>query len=83
MPSFSPSIIKPLCSSDINLLAASRPYFFNGSEDLYGCCRWSTHVDEPLLFVKHTMSLLNILDTEKKALTLKEPIQIDSDCKFC
>ena len=38
--------------------------------------RWSVHPDEPLLFVKHDKSSLNILDVEKKALTLKSPVTI-------
>ena len=41
-------------------------------------CRWSTNPDEPLLFVKYDWSLLNILDTEKKALILKSPVEIES-----
>ena len=34
---------------------------------------------EPLLFVKYGGRKLNILDVEKKALTLKEPTQFTSN----
>ena len=54
----------------------------NYSLDALGRCKWSSHPDEPLLYVKYDQRLLNILDTEKKALILKSPIQIDSAGKY-
>lgn len=44
--------------------------------DSYGRCRWSTNVGEPLVFVKYGETHLNILDIEKKALTLKSSVQL-------
>ena len=46
--------------------------------DDYGRCRWSTNPDEPLLFVKYDKRLLNVIDTEKKALVSKSPVEIGS-----
>ena len=45
---------------------------------MFGRCRWSSNPDEPLLFVKYDANRLNILDIEKKALILKDPIQNES-----
>lgn len=46
-------------------------------------CRWSTNSGEPLIFVKYDRDRLNILDVEKKALTLKNPVQLEKDeCKY-
>lgn len=42
-------------------------------------CRWSTNIGEPYLFLKYEFNLLNILDTEKKVLTLKESLQLDKE----
>ena len=58
--------------SDINFCG-----FYDYFLDLYERCKWSTNTDEPLLFVKYDMRYLNILAVEKKALTLKDPIQMD------
>ena len=49
--------------------------------DSYAHCRWSTNACEPLLFIKHGTRKLNILDAEKKALTLKFSIML-SYCNF-
>lgn len=46
--------------------------------DVFGRCRWSTNVGEPSVYVKYMKTNLNILDVEKKALTLKTPIQLDT-----
>ena len=46
-------------------------------EDTEGRCRWTTNPEEPLLFVKYGLNKLNIIDTEKKALTLKSTFQLD------
>lgn len=43
-----------------------------------GRCRWSTNTDEPLLFVKSGSNKLDILDAEKKVLTLKKSISFGS-----
>ena len=48
----------------------------------FGKCRWSTNPDEPLLFVRHYHDALNILDIEKKTLTLKESIPLTQYCNF-
>ena len=65
----------------------SKNYFNNlllsYTVDSLGRCRWSTNPAEPLLFVKYDYRQLNILDVEKKALTLKEPVQIESDEGNC
>lgn len=45
--------------------------------DLYGLCRWSTNTGESVLYVKYDLKLLNVLDAEKKILTLKSPIQFE------
>lgn len=39
---------------------------------------------EPTLFLKYDMSKINLLDVEKKTLTLKEPVQLEKDnlCKI-
>ena len=39
--------------------------------------RWSTNADESLIFVKYNRRQLNILDAEKKTLTLKSPVELD------
>jgi hypothetical protein len=56
--------------------------FYHYSIDNYSRCRWSTNSDEPFLFVMHTWKQLNILDIEKKALTLKESLKLEkgSNC---
>ena len=53
-----------------------------GVLDPVGRCRWSTNPDEPLLYVKYDERLLNILDTGKKALILKSPVEIEPDGKY-
>ena len=50
---------------------------YNHSLDPYSRCRWSSNTDEPLLFITYELSQLNILDVEKKALTLKRSVRID------
>ncbi len=55
---------------------------YNRSFDSSGCCRWSTNADEPLLFVKYDIIMLNILDVEKKTLTLTNEIQLDTSTKI-
>ena len=45
--------------------------------DAVGRCRWCSVKGEPLLFVKHKENQLNLLDTEKKTLLLKNPIQLE------
>ena len=46
--------------------------------DWYGQCRWSTSQGEPLLYIKYCYNLLNILDVQKNALILKDPIQLET-----
>ena len=46
-------------------------------DDIWGRCRWSTLLDEPIIFVKYAFYLLNIIDTEKRALLLKDSFQIE------
>ena len=53
----------------------------NYSLDPWNHCRWSTNPDEPLLFVKYDLKLLDILDIEKKALILKSSLKIDQKSK--
>ena len=43
------------------------------AKDIMGRCRWSTNAGEPFLFVKYNINTLNIIDIEKKILTLKNP----------
>ena len=45
-------------------------------------CRWTTHSDEPLLFVKRDEGFLDILDVERKDFILKEPIQMDEGMRI-
>ena len=73
-----------ICSSYINYssTALKFSYSFNCSLDPAPRCRWSTHPDEPLLFVKYDWSLLNFLDAEKKALILEEPVEIEEYSKL-
>ena len=66
-------MLSPFFSTLNELSLYSWPY----STDYYGRCRWSTNSDEPLLFVKYDFKKLNILDSEKKIMTLKEPMQLD------
>ena len=60
-------------------------YSYHVSLDGSGRCRWGPNTDEPLLFIKYNETQLNILDVEKKILTLKDPIQMDKcNCScFC
>ena len=51
------------------------------SLDFTGRLRWSTNAGEPLLFMKYSGNKLNLLDVEKKALTLNEAISLDDRCK--
>ena len=44
--------------------------------DYFGRCRWSTLSGEPLLFIKYDDGKLNIIDTEKKGLILKDSVQL-------
>ena len=60
---------------------ATLKFLVHCSLDYSGRCRWSTNSDEPLLFVKYDGNQLNILDVEKKVLTLKNSIQTESKGK--
>ena len=53
------------------------PQFYDYLVDMYGCCRWSPNIGEPLLFTKYNHNKLNILDVEKRGLTLNVPIQTE------
>ena len=46
--------------------------------DFWSRCRWVPNIGEPLLFIKHSLDQLNILDTEKKVLTLKSSIDLET-----
>lgn len=46
------------------------------TSDVHGHCRWSTNINESFVFVKYNGQLLNILDVEKKVLTLKTPVEL-------
>ena len=60
------------------LLISNFPYvFIFNLLDFYARCRWSPNAGEPLLFVKYSGLLLNILDTEKKTAILKDPVEIE------
>ena len=52
--------------------------------DDYARCRWSTNSGEPMLYVKYDDKLLNIMDTEKKILILKDLVGFDRGnlCNF-
>mgnify|MGYP001012843301 CR=1 FL=1 len=69
---------KCICDSYINVLKV----FTCKLIDNDGRSRWSTNTGEPLLFVKYDLSQLNILDVEKKALTLKHTIELGDDCSY-
>ena len=58
------------------LLISNFHHIFKLFLDIYGRCRWTTNADEPLLFVKYDINLLNILDVEKKTLTLKMAVKV-------
>ena len=60
------------------ILNSIKNYSYNHLLDYYSRCRWSTNPGEPLLFIKYDWNQLTILDAEKKALTIKRPIQMDS-----
>ena len=56
----------------------------HGLEDYWSRCRWGTLSGEPLLYVKYCKKLLNIVDTEKKTLTLKDPVELEKlSIKLC
>ena len=59
-----------------NFLTALKFSYSYNNYSLDGC-RWSPNTEEPLLFVKYDQHRLNILDVEKKAFILKEPIQTE------
>lgn len=42
-------------------------------------CRWSTTISDPSIFLKYRHKFLNILDSEKTSLILKDPIQLERD----
>ena len=44
--------------------------------DLWSRCRWSTDASEQLLYIKFNERYLNILDSQKGQLILKEPFEI-------
>ena len=46
--------------------------------DDHGRCRWCTNKGESFLFVKYGLNKVNILDVEKKALTLESPIESET-----
>ena len=50
--------------------------------DEYSRCKWSSSTGELLLFVKYDDVLLNILDVEKKTLTLTFPIALQDKSNF-
>lgn len=43
------------------------------AKDIVGRCRWSTNAGEPFLFVKYNSDKFDIIDVEKKILTMKNP----------
>ena len=61
------------------------PFYINNTTyitsnvDAFHRCRWSINSGEPALFVKYGTSKLNVLDAEKKTLTLKNEVELD-DC---
>ena len=75
------SDLTKIFKSEAKLISWQHQLLYNYSLDDVGRCRWSSNPDEPLLYVKHDGNLLNILDTEKKALILKSPVEIESMCK--
>lgn len=75
---------KPGNSFDYLLIVLLRKEFFSifvikfifNIVDSTARCRWSTNPLEPLLYIKYDWNHLNILDIEKKALTLRVPTQL-------
>ena len=61
----------------INFLIFNISYACAHFKDAFGRCRWNTNPDEFLLFIKYSRSKLNILDAEKKVMTLKESLQLN------
>lgn len=49
----------------------------SGPTDHSGRCRWSTNSGEPFLFIKYEERMLNIADTEKQVLILKDPFELE------
>ncbi len=45
-------------------------------------CRWSTIIGDPTIFIESDNNKLNILDTEKGELLLKDPLELNSS-KAC
>lgn len=45
--------------------------------DRFGRCRWSTNIDEPLVYIKYDNEL-KVLDTVKNALIPKKKIELDA-----
>ncbi len=60
------------------MITIAYSHSYNRSLDYYGRCRWGADAGEPFLFVKYDINKLNILDGEKKALILSNPIQLDA-----
>lgn len=52
-------------------------FYFTKNIDPFGRCRWSLNVEEHILFMKWYTNRLNILDVEKKELTLKSNFELD------
>lgn len=50
--------------------------------DDYARCRWSSDISESRLYVKYDWEKLNILDLEKKVLTLKNPVKLDNSSNY-
>lgn len=50
--------------------------------DWQGRCRWSTNFGDPFLYLKYDFIRFNILDAEKKTLTLKKPLQLEKRSNY-
>ncbi len=61
------------------MIETSVSYSYNRSLDRICRCRWSTNTGESLLFVKYDHYKLNILDVEKKVLTLHDPAALEDN----
>lgn len=49
------------------------------SLDKLSLCRWNPIIGDRMVFVKHDWTKLDLLDTEKKVLITKEPIQLQRE----
>lgn len=54
-------------------------HYCTKSLDSDGRCQWSSNSGEPLLYVKHHLNDLNILDAVRNCFILKETFELDNN----